>query len=125
MQLKLIGVLQDFGSPYASLYIDDRGHFLYLAIQQDASEPQIFSSLLLRVTSSMVDDYMKNLIGLRQISRLSNEKFIWNRAKGKKGSMINLGQDDVSERIDVDDDMFDSMFCIHESSIRYYMNQYR
>lgn len=125
MQLKLLGVLQDYGSPFASLYLDDEGKFLYLAIQQESKEPKVFSSLLLRVTSSMIDDYMRKTIGLRQISRLSNEKYIWNRTKGKKGSMISLGQNDVSERIDEDDDMFDSVFCQHESSIRYYVNQFR
>lgn len=125
MQLKLLGVLQDYGSPFASLYIDNDEEFLYLAIQQESTAPKMFTALLMRVTSSMIDEYMQNAIGLRQISRLSSKKYIWNRTKGEKGTIISIGQNDVSERIDEDDDMFDSFFCQHESSIRYYVNQYR
>lgn len=123
MQLKLLGVLQDYGSPYASLYVDHSDKVLYIAIQQDSSEPQYFSSLLLRVTKDMVLNYMQQSIGLRRLSQLSAERLLWHRKKGMIGTMTNLGQCDLTDRIDLEDDMFDSDFCSHELSLRYYINQ--
>jgi hypothetical protein len=123
MQLKLLGVLQDFGTPYASLYINDDNKSMYLAIEQDSHKPHIFSSLLLKVTGIMIVNYMQNMIGLRQLSELSKEKYIWDRAKGKKGRMTDLGHVDVRDRIDEGDDMFDAEFCRNENSIRYYIKQ--
>lgn len=123
MQLKLVGILQDFGSPYASLYINDVG-VMYLAIEQGKHKSNIFSALLLRVTSIMVYDYMQNVIGLRRLSELSKEKYIWNRSKGDTGNLISLGQNiDVKDRIDICDDMFDAEFCQNEINIRYYIKQ--
>ena len=44
MQLKLLGVLQDYDSPYASLYRDDNSQNLYLAVEQDSDKPKEFAS---------------------------------------------------------------------------------
>lgn len=123
MQLKLLGVLQDFGTPYASLYINDENKSMYLAIEQESHKSNLFSSLLLKVTSIMIVNYMQNSIGLRRLSELSKEKYIWNRTKGATGTMINLGHTDVKDRIDEDDDMFDAEFCNNEVTIRYYIKQ--
>lgn len=123
MRLKLLGVLQDFGSPYASLYINDDNKNMYLAIEQESQTSNVFNFLLLKVTNMMVVKYMQNLIGLRQLSELSQEKYIWNRTKGAKGTMTNLGHSDVTDLIDVNDDMFDAEFCKNSASIRYYINQ--
>lgn len=71
----------------------------------------------------MIVNYMQNMIGLRQLSELSKEKYIWDRAKGKKGRMTDLGHVDVRDRIDEGDDMFDAEFCRNENSIRYYIKQ--
>lgn len=76
MRLKLLGVLQDFGSPYASLYINDDNQVMYLAIQQESHKPNIFRFLLMRVSSEMVMDYMQNKVGLRRLSEVSKEKYI-------------------------------------------------
>lgn len=76
MRLKLLGVLQDFGSPYASLYINDDNQVMYLAIQQESYKPNIFCFLLMRVPSEMVMDYMQNKVGLRRLSEVSKEKYI-------------------------------------------------
>lgn len=123
MRLKLLGVLQDFGSPYASLYINDDNQVMYLAIQQESHKPNIFRSLLMRVSSEMVMDYMQNKVGLRRLSEVSKEKYIWDRTKGSKGVLTSLGHEDVKKRIDSDDDMFDAEFCRNKSSISYYIRQ--
>lgn len=123
MHLKLLGVLQDYGSPYASLYVDDASNVLYIAIQQDCSEPHYFSSLLLRVTKDMVLNYMQQSIGLRHLSQISSEKFLWHRKKGMAGTITHLGRCDLTEHINLDDDMFDSEFCIQQSSLMYYIDQ--
>lgn len=123
MQLKLLGVLQDFGSPYASLYINDDNKNMYIAIEQDDYESDAFRFLLLQVTSAQVANYMENAIGLRRLSELSKGKYIWNKTKGSKGTITNLGHTDVKDRIDAADDMFDAEFCKNEMSIRYYIEQ--
>jgi hypothetical protein len=124
MQLKLLGILQDFGSPYASLYINEVNGIMYLAIEQERHESNIFSALLLRVTSIMINDYMQNMIGLRRLSELSKERYIWNRSKGDKGHLISIEQNiDIKNCIDILDDMFDAEFCRNEIFIRYYIKQ--
>lgn len=42
MQLKLLGVLQDFDSPYASLYRDASSQKLYLAVEQNVTNQGSF-----------------------------------------------------------------------------------
>ncbi len=123
MQLKLLGVLQDYGTPYTSLYINGDDKVMYIAIEQDCSESKYFCSLLLKVTGKMVIDYMRQDIGLRKLSQLSQEKYIWRRKKGASGTMTDLGYSDVTSRIDEDDDMFDADFCNNQASILYYINQ--
>lgn len=123
MKLKLLGILQDYGSPYALLYINDVTKGMYLAIEQQSDELNRFRFLLLKVTSDMVTDYMRNAIGLRKISEMSEEKYLWNKTKGSKGTMICLGRVDVTKYIDEEDDMFDAEFCRNEASIHYYVNQ--
>ena len=124
MQLKLLGILQDFVSPYASLYINEVNGIMYLAIEQERHESNIFSALLLRVTSIMINDYMQNMIGLRRLSELSKERYIWNRSKGDKGHLISIEQNiDIKNCIDILDDMFDAEFCRNEIFIRYYIKQ--
>ena len=123
MQLKLLGVLQDYGTPYTSLYVNGDDKVMYIAIEQDSTDPQCFSSLLLKVTEEMVINYMHQHIGLRRLSQLSQEKYIWKRKKGAKGTMTSLGYSDVTNRIDADDDMFDADICNNQSSILYYINQ--
>ena len=59
MQLKLLGVLQDYDSPYASLYRDDNSQNLYLAVEQDSDKPKEFCTLLLHVSKYIdIDDDM-------------------------------------------------------------------
>ena len=63
MQLKLLGVLQDYDSPYASLYRDDNSQNLYLAVEQDSDKPKEFCTLLLHVSKILVE-YYKILVNI-------------------------------------------------------------
>ena len=123
MQLKLLGVLQDYDSPYASLYRDDNSQDLYLAVEQDSDKPKEFCTLLLHVSKILVEYYLQNKIGLREIYKDVKNKYLWFRKKGQNGTLVDVGNEDVSKYIDIDDDMFDSDFCNHEASIKYYLNK--
>ena len=123
MQLKLLGVLQDYDSPYASLYRDDNSQNLYLAVEQDSDKPKEFCTLLLHVSKILVEYYLQNKIGLREIYKDVKNKYLWFRKKGQNGTLVDVGNEDVSKYIDIDDDMFDSDFCNHEASIEYYLNK--
>ena len=123
MQLKLLGVLQDYDSPYASLYRDDNSQNLYLAVEQDSDKPKEFCTLLLHVSKILVEYYLQNKIGLREIYKDVKNKYLWFRKKGQNGTLVDVGNEDVSKYIDIDDDMFDPDFCYHESSIKYYLNK--
>lgn len=123
MQLKLLGVLQDYDSPYASLYRDDNSQKLYLAVEQDSDKPKEFCTLLLHVSKILVEYYLQNKIGLREIYKDVKNKYLWFRKKGQNGTLVDVGNEDVSKYIDIDDDMFDSDFCNYEASIKYYLNK--
>ena len=121
MQLKLLGVLQDYDSPYASLYRDDNSQNLYLAVEQDSDKPKEFCTLLLHVSKILVEYYLQNKIGLREIYKDVKNKYLWFRKKGQNGTLVDVGNEDVSKYIDIDDDMFDPDFCNQEASIKYYL----
>ena len=122
MQLKLLGVLQDYDSPYASLYRDDNSQNLYLAVEQDSDKPKEFCTLLLHVSKILVEYYLQNKIGLREIYKNVKSKYLWFHKKDQIGTLVDVGNEDVSKYIDIDD-MFDPDFCNHEASIKYYLNK--
>lgn len=122
MQLILLGVLQDYDSPYASLYQDKDSQKLYVAVAQDSAKPKEFCSLLLHVSKMMVEYYLQHKIGLREMAKDVSDKYLWYRKKGQKGTFTSLKHKDVSEYIDMDDDMFDPDFCNQASLIKYHLN---
>lgn len=123
MQLKLLGVLQDYDSPYVSLYIDDNSQNLYLAVEQDSDKPKEFCTLLLHASKILVEYYLQNKMGLREIYKNVKSKYLWFHKKDQIGTLVDVGNKDVSKYIDIDDDMFDPDFCNNEASITYYLNK--
>lgn len=121
MQLKLLGVLQDYDSPYASLYQDKNSQNLYVAVEQDSEKPKEFCSLLLHVSKLMVEYYLQHKIGLREMAKDVKDKYLWYRKKGQMGTFTSLKHEDVSKYIDMDDDMFDPDFCNQVSLIKYHL----
>ena len=122
MQLKLLGVLQDYDSPYASLYQDKNSRNLYVAVEQDSQKPKEFCYLVLHVSKLMVEYYLQHKIGLREMAKDVKDKYLWHKKKGQRGTFISLNQEDVSKYIDMDDDMFDPEFCNQASLIKYHLN---
>ncbi len=121
MQLKLLGVLQDYDSPYASLYQDSSSQNLYVAVEQDSDKTKGFCSLLLHVSKPMVIYYLQNKIGLREMAKEVTDKYLWFRKKGKMGTFTSLKKEDASKYIDVNDDMFDPEFCNQVNLIKFYL----
>ena len=122
MQLKLLGVLQYYDSPYASLYQDKNSRNLYVAVEQDSKKPKEFCSLVLHVSKLMVEYYLQHKIGLREMAKNVNDKYLWCRKKGQMGTFISLKQEDASKYIDMDDDMFGPVYCNQASVIKYHLN---
>lgn len=118
MKLKLLGVLQDFGTPYASLYRDGKDNRLYVSISQNTVVGGMFSCLLFGVTPNLLLSYFEQNVGLREMSRVADCKYIWNFKKGSQGVITSIGTNDIADRI-IEDDMYDSFFCNQESAIRY------
>lgn len=123
MQLKLLGILQDFGSPYASLYIDSGQKSLYVAVEQEEEIPSYFRAMLIKVTPRMMKDYLNKRKSLKDLAREDVAKYIWSHRKGSNGSINPIGNSDQSARIDISDDKFDEEFCHNLSSINYYVDQ--
>lgn len=122
MQLKLLGVLQDYDSPYASLYLDDVSQKLYLAVEQNSDKPSEFCTLLLHVSKLMVNYYLQHKLGLREIARKVKDKYLWYHKKGQRGVFTDLNKEDASKYIDLDDDMFDADYCSQVPLIKYHLN---
>lgn len=118
MKLSLIGVLQDFGTPYASLYRDGANNKLYISIAQDTIESGMFRALLFCVTPALLMSYFNHAIGLREMSTISDSKYVWNHKKGSTGKIESLGNNDITDNI-VEDDFYDPLFCKQESAIKY------
>lgn len=121
MKLKLLGVLQDFGSPYASLYRDSINHNMYVAIEQDTIENGVFHYLVFEVSKNLLIGYLNRAVGLREMSKNSQEKYLWSRTKESQGRFTNLGTKDVSDQI-TQEDTFDDFFCNQKQTICHYIN---
>lgn len=122
MKLKLVGVLQDFGTPYASLYRDGNDNNLYISILQNSIGKGMFCCLLFGVTPSALNSYFNQSIGLRDMCRASNTRYIWNFEKGSSGNITSLDDEDFCDKI-IEDDIYDSFYCKQESAIKYRLSK--
>ena len=121
MELQLLGVLQDLGTPYASLYVN-KEKVLFIGLKVESMDSCVFKSLLINVSFHDIDNYFNGEIGLRQIANNSTKRYMWSRKKGTSGTLLNLCQNELMDNID-EDDMYDAFFCTQEALIKYHLEQ--
>ncbi len=117
MQLKLLGVLQDFGTPYASLYRQDNKDTLFIAIEQ-GRENGYFKALLLQVGCSDVRQYINGHTALSTLTRNASATFLWKRKKHERGIIAPMSKTHALSSVN-DDEPFDADFCSDISLINY------
>jgi hypothetical protein len=125
MNLKLLGVLQDWGEPIASLYVKEQTDKLFLSVNLSTEKEHgtyVFSSLVVRVTSQEILDYLKKAIGLCRMIESSSQFFVWKHKKGDKGRFVRVTTYDIPEELQ-NDDMYDASFCNDENTIRNYIQK--
>lgn len=110
MNFKLLGVLQDFGTPYASLYLNTGRDSLFVVIEQGRDNNNFFIALALSIDCQDLKQYLDGKIGLRSIARDSALRFVWKRKKGTPGSFAELSGAAALSEI-TDDEPFDPDFC--------------
>lgn len=121
MELQLLGVLQDLGTPYASLYIN-KDNVLFIGLKVESVDSCVFKSLLINVSLHDINDYFDGEIGLKQIANNATKRYIWSRKKGTQGTLLNICQQELIDNID-EDDMYDAFFCTQEALIKYHLEQ--
>jgi uncharacterized protein YdeI (YjbR/CyaY-like superfamily) len=120
-----LGVLQDWGEPFATLYVKERTDKLFLSVNLSADKEKgnhVFSSLVVNVTAQEVLDYLKQTIGMKRMIESASQHFVWKHKKGEKGELKPVKNYEIPEELK-DDDMYDSSFCPCENSIRYFISK--
>jgi protein subunit release factor B len=125
MNLKLLGVLQDWGTPFASLYVKEQTSKLFLSVSLSADTEKgnyVFSSLVVSVSSQEILAYLKQAIGIKRMIEESPQHYVWRHKKGERGIFKPVKKYEIPEEIQ-EDDMYDASFCSDEKSIRYYISK--
>ena len=100
MELQLLGVLQDLGTPYASLYIN-KDNVLFIGLKVESVDSCVFKSLLINVSLHDINDYFDGEIGLKQIANNATKRYIWSRKKGTQGTLLNICQQELIDNIEL------------------------
>lgn len=125
MNLKLLGVLQDWGTPFASLYVKEQTGKLFLSVSLSADKEKgsyVFSSLVVSVTSQEILAYLKQAIGIKRMIEESSQRYVWKHKKGEQGVFRPVTKYEIPEELQ-EDDKYDASFCSDENSIRYYISK--
>ena len=121
MQLHLLGVLQDFGSPQILLYFEKNKKNLYLELLLSSKGmPRLFNSLLLHVSKNDIYSYLEQKTSIKQIALHATSCLLWEREKNKNGIFKECPPNWIQQ---IEDDMFDEYFCSQEQLIRYNLEQ--
>lgn len=116
----LVGNLQDFGKPYASLFIDKDVNGLYIFIKtKDAAKAQYIVS---RVTCEDVMQYLNGQIGLNQFftkqaltASINNGIVEFQQTCPSKMLNDNIEHEDI----------FDPEFCYDKLKLNVFLRRYR
>ncbi|MBD5300088.1 MAG: hypothetical protein HDS17_01260 [Bacteroides sp.] len=122
LNLKLLGVLQDYGTPYASLYFNDNGNggALYLVLEQGKNDSGDFEAYVMPVSAENIKGYLDKQIDLLTIVKQSPEILLWRRKKNDDGVFSHISSNGLVNKLD-DEDFFDPEFCRDAPRINYFI----
>lgn len=119
--IKQVGVLQDFGTPFSFLYVDKENRQLYVFVRTSSPKNKEFTFDIAAVTPDEVTAYMNNSIGLRDMfcHKIAYE------AKEVKGNRIKIiGKfDGCKTQIADSMDDFDSEFCYDDIFLQIFLKR--
>lgn len=119
--MRLIGNLQVYGKPYASLFIDKDADQLYVfvsVINQLSDAPEF---LAVSVTSDDVKQYMDRQRGLKSLYAGRN----YTTATIRNGSVVFESSDTVTPANTLEhEDKFDPEFCYDKLKLKIFLKRY-
>jgi hypothetical protein len=120
--MKLIGIVQDWGIPFILLYVDQETNELFVSIHLSMEEkpvgPYVFTSLLVPVTKEDMLRYFDGAIGMTSMIDKSPRCYIWTRKQNHRGRFKICKQVEIPAEL-ADDDFYDADFCHQEHLIKY------
>ncbi len=106
--IKQVGVLQDFGVPFSSLYVDIKNRLLYIFVRMTSPKSSIAEFAVTGVSPQEVEAYMNDDIGLNDIFNNKDSYIV--QLNGSDTSIKTIeykGVTDFNESMN----RFDSDFC--------------
>lgn len=120
--LKLLGIVQDWGIPFILLYVDKEKNELFVSIHLSMEEktvgPNVFTSLLVPVTKEDILRYFEEAIGMVSLIDKAQRCYIWTRKQNQRGRFNICKEVKIPAEL-ADDDFFDADFCHQEHLIKY------
>lgn len=119
--IRLVGVLQEFGSPFVLLYADTASDRLYLSVRIIHKNNPQNQFLIVDVTPEEVDGYMDESIGLNDIFKFKE----YRKAMLNNKHLYVENQHSPKEIPQFTESLnyFDSEFCMDDVWIRTFINR--
>ena len=106
--IRLVGDLQDYGTPYSSLYVDVRSRKLYMFVRISSPDTEPVECAATEVSAKDVSDYMAGAVGLSHFFKSSNYGFVELGKHNIKNLPVTESlPDERMKRLDY----FDSEYC--------------
>lgn len=122
-EMRLVGNLQDYGSPYASLFIDSENNTLYIFVRiNHANNCHQSSYIVIPTTADDVKNYMEQNTTLASLvkEKPSSEAII----QGKQVVMNLSGSSDAINGFH-DENVFDPEFCHDKMKLKVFLRRYK
>lgn len=118
----LIGDLQVYAFPYASLYMNEATNSLYIFIRV-ATEDNAVKGIMAPVTINSIRAYMNKQMSLRYI--FQNNKSRLCDIQNDTGRLLwSVPYKNSYKKITENDNLFDASFCYEQYELSYFLNQY-
>lgn len=118
----LVGDLQVYAHPYASLYVNEATNSLYIFIRVTNSNNAV-KGIIAPVTVSAVKAYIDKKTDLRHILQTSKSRLC--DIQNNTGYLLwSVPYKNPSKQIKENDNLFDDNFCYEQYELSYFLNKY-
>ena len=121
-EMRLVGNLQDYGRPYASLFIDTENNALYIFVRINSGANNSSSYIAIPTSADEVKSYMDQTTTLSSLvkEKPSSEAII-------QGNQVVMNLSGTSDAINGfhDENVFDPEFCHDKMKLKVFLRRYK
>ena len=121
---QLVGDLQYYASPYASLYVSDTDRSLYVFVRTSEYSNTFVEGLMAKVSAPIVQLYLSGKQGLTQLLRSGKPRLC--ALNAEQGTLSwSVPCKNIDNKIPANANVYDDDFCFEQGELSYFLNQYQ